>query len=250
VSTGPVVDTPSALEFQREIMERISPEGLRAIAVDLQYKSAALGGLLSGDPAELDRAGLREVLRWVFATRRRADEIIDLVGERPLGKAIGGLVNGTEAVSERIDRFDAALRSHGLEAASNRAVFDLPGELLHFTEPDRYWLWTRWIWDPATGTGALGLLTTDGLDLDKLAGKGATYLTVGRATAFVDETGKAAGFTAFGPGLFGVDVLLAAVYGIYMYTVLQMRMTREFNRVLPPLPELVRRLLGVGHLEA
>jgi hypothetical protein len=28
-----------------------------------------------------------------------------------------------------------------------------------------------------------------------------------------------------------------------------MRMTREFNRVIPPLPDLVRRLLGVYHLE-
>jgi hypothetical protein len=28
-----------------------------------------------------------------------------------------------------------------------------------------------------------------------------------------------------------------------------MRMTREFNRVIPPLPDVVRRLLGVYHLE-
>jgi hypothetical protein len=28
-----------------------------------------------------------------------------------------------------------------------------------------------------------------------------------------------------------------------------MRMTREFNRLVPPLPDLVRRLLGVYHLE-
>jgi hypothetical protein len=127
--------------------------------------------------------------------------------------------------------------------------FDLPSELLHFTEPDRYWLWTRWIWDPATRTGALGLVTTDDWDLSAGASMGAMYLTIGRVTAFVDETGKAAGFTAVGPGLFGVDVLLAAVYGVYMHTVLQMRLTREFNRVIPPLADLVRRLLGVYHLE-
>ena len=34
-----------------------------------------------------------------------------------------------------------------------------------------------------------------------------------------------------------------------MYTVLRMRMTREFNKLLPPLPDLIRRLLGVNHLE-
>jgi hypothetical protein len=66
--------------------------------------------------------------------------------------------------------------------------------------------------------------------------------------AFVEETGKAAGFTTVGPGLFGADVFLAAVYAVTMYTVLRMRMTREFNRVVPPLPDLVRRLLGVYHV--
>ena len=57
-------------------------------------------------------------------------------------------------------------------------------------------------------------------------------------------------YTAAGPGLLGTDVFLAAVYGIYMYTVQRMRMTREFNKLLPPLPDLIRRLLGVYHLEA
>jgi hypothetical protein len=105
------------------------------------------------------------------------------------------------------------------------------------------------MWDPDARTGALALVTTDDVDLSAGATRGAVYLTVGRAMAFVDETGKAAGFTTAGPGLFGTDVLLAAVYGVYMYTILRMRMTREFNRVVPPLPQLVRRLLGVYHLE-
>jgi hypothetical protein len=30
-----------------------------------------------------------------------------------------------------------------------------------------------------------------------------------------------------------------------MYTVLRLRMTQEFNRIVPELPDLVRRLLGV-----
>jgi hypothetical protein len=62
--------------------------------------------------------------------------------------------------------------------------------------------------------------------------------------AFVPSTGRVAGFTNFAPR-FGVDVFLAAVYGIYMYTVLRMRMTQEFNKVVPELPDLIRRLLGV-----
>jgi hypothetical protein len=247
--SGPVVDTASALEFQREITNRITESELGAIAGELSVKSATLRELLGDDPAGLDRARLRQVLRCVFATRRRADAVLDLVGTRPLAAAVGELLGSSEAVADRIDRFDVALRELGTEPRLAGCRFDLPFELLHFTEPDRYWLWTRWIFEPQARTGALALLTTEDVDLGAGATKGAVYLSVGRAMAFVDETGKAAGFTAAGPGLFGVDVLLAAVYGIYMYTVFQMRMTREFTRVIPPLADLVRRLLGVYHLE-
>jgi len=247
--TGPVVDTSSALEFQREIMDRISEAELQDIAADLDRKSVALQDLLSGEPSLLDRAALRQVLRWVFATRRRADQILDSMGPQPLATAIAGLLVADDPVADRIDRFDDALTGHAAVTALAGSGFDLPAELLHFTSPDRYWLWTRWMWDPDARTGALALVTTDDVDLSAGTTRGALYLTVGRAMAFVDETGKAAGFTAAGPGLFGADVFLAAIYGIYMYTILRMRMTREFNRVVPPLAILVRHLLGVCHLE-
>jgi hypothetical protein len=240
---GPVVDTPSAQEFQREILGRITAGELQAIAADLERKSLVLRDQLLPGPGGLDRAALRRVLRLSFATRRQADRILDEVGPGRLGAAIGDLLAGPADLAERFDRFSALL------AGYPGAAFDLPSELLHFCYPDRYWLWTRWLWDPRTETGALGLVTTDDVDLTEGTSKGAVYLTVGRAIAFVDETGKAAGFTAAGPGLFGTDVFLAAVYGIYMYTVLRMRMTREFNRLVPALPDLIRRLLGVYHLE-
>jgi hypothetical protein len=240
---GPGVDTASAQEFQREIAGRVSADELAAIAADLGRKSQALRDLLVPGAARLDRAALRQALRWVFAARRHADEILDAVGPQRLGAAIEDLLGPGEPLAVRFDRFDAILA--GLPGPG----FDLPGELLHFTSPGQHWLWTRWLWNPDTGTGALPLVTSDDLDLTGGATRGEVYLTVGRATAFVDETGKAAGFTVAGPGLFGTDVFLAAVYGTYMYTVLQMRMTREFNKLLPPLPDLIRRLLGVYHLK-
>ena len=109
------------------------------------------------------------------------------------------------------------------------------------------------MWDPRTETGALPLVTMDDVALGGEL-RGQVYLQVGEAVAFVDETGKASGFTALGGGgsggPFGIDVYLAAVYGVYMYTVLRMRMTQEFNRLVPELPDLVRRLLGVYYREA
>jgi hypothetical protein len=243
IAGGPGVDTPSAQEFQREILSRISAGELAAIAADLDRKSRALQELLVPDAKRLDPAALRQVLRWVFTVRRHADQVLDTVGPGRLGTAIADLLDPAGELAARFDRFDEAL------AGVPGLGFDLPGELLHFTFPGQYWLWTRWLWDPRTETGALALVTTDDLDLTDGATRGEIYLNVGRASAFVDETGKAAGFTGAGPGLFGTDVFLAAVYGVYMNTILGMRMTREFNRLVPPLPELIRRLLGVYHLE-
>ena len=244
---GPVVDTQSAQEFRREILDQITAAELQGIAAGLERKSRAMRDLLQPGTRP-DRAALRQVLRLVFAARRRADQILDTVGSDRLGAAVTDLLGRDDDLTARFDRFDAVLS--GLPAPA----FDLPGELLHFTHPGQYWLWTRWIWDPGPRTGALGLVTTDDtvFSLSGLAAgasRGEVYLTIGRATAFVDETGKAAGFTSAGPGLLGTDVYFAAVYAVYMYTVLRMRMTEEFNRLLPPLPALVRRLLGVYHLE-
>jgi hypothetical protein len=239
---GPVVDTQSAQEFRREILDRITAAELQGIAAGLERKSLAMRNLLQPGTRP-DRAALRQVLRLVFATRRRADQILEVVGPDRLGAAITDLLGPGDDLAARFDRFDAVLSGLPVPA------LDLPGELLHFTYPGQYWLWTRWIWDPGTRTGALGLVTTD-VDLAAGATRGEVYLTIGRATAFVDETGKAAGFTDAAPGLFGTDMFLAAVYGVYLYTVLRMRMTREFNQLVPQLPDLIRRLLGIYYQEA
>ena len=127
-------------------------------------------------------------------------------------------MHGQGGIAMRYDRFAELLDPLPAIAA------DLPGELLHFLDPGRYWLWTRWMWDPDAGTGALALVTMDDTDLDPAeAGADAARRTSPSAgpMAFVEETGKAAGFTDLGPGLFGTDVFLAAVYGVYMQTVLR-----------------------------
>lgn len=248
---GQVVDTPAAEEFMGEVLARVSDADLADIAEACRAKSDGFAALLAdGRAASLDRTDLRRVLRSVFSTRRRADQIIEAVGADRLVAAVDALLREDRPLAERVETFDAVLADFPDQG------FDLPGELLHFTYPDRYWLWTRWMWDPRIETGSLPLVTTEEFDLVG-DGRGETYLRVGEAVAFVNETGRAAGFTAIGAdGLangadvfaidaFAIDVFLASVYAIYLYTVLRMRMTQEFNKIVPELPDLVRRLLGV-----
>ena len=237
---GQVVDTQSAEEFMRETLENVTRDELTTIAALLDVKSAGLAALIGtpGAARGLARPDLRRVLRSVFATRRKSDAILDGVGPERFGAAVDDLLHGPGVVTDRFAAFDAVLADFPEQG------FDLPSELLHFTAPDRWWLWTRWMWDPRAGTGALPLVTVEDFDWDA-PNRAEGYLRVGEAMAFVNETGKAVGFTDLGQGVFGADVFLACVYAVYMYTVLRLRMTQEFNRIVPELPDLVRRLLGV-----
>ncbi len=239
VAEGQVVDTETAQEFMRQALEMLQLPEMEGIAQELEGKSRRFQTVLG----ELDEQRLHGLLRTIFTTRRHTAEIISSVGAEPLIREITALVHGGDPISRRIDRFDGELRA--LEAAVRR---DILGEVLHFFAPDRYWLWTRWMWDPQLRTGALPLVTMQDFDLQG-ATSGEIYLKVGTAIAFVNETGRAVGFTRYGSEAFGIDVYLACVYGIYLYTITRLRMTQEFNKVIPPLPQLVRRLLGVHRME-
>lgn len=238
---GQVVDTPSAQEFMREAMEKITLEELDAIERQVAAKSAMFQDALAPDRiAGLSDAELQPVLHAIFAIRRKIKEL-----EIPdLRERITELIYGDVDLAARFQSFCDALPQ-----LETNVRYDFASELLHYTRPDDYWLWTRWMWDPETETGSLRLVTMDDFDLHapKLA---ETYLRVGEAIAFVNETGQAAGFTRIGDRTFGADVFLACVYAVYTYTVLRLRMTNEFNKVMPELPEMARRLLGVWDKKA
>ncbi|MDH4141612.1 MAG: hypothetical protein OEV61_03285 [Chloroflexota bacterium] len=234
------VDVPSAVEFMREALVKISEDDIGRVADLLARKREDLAPLLAeGSLAAADAEAVRPILARVFATRRRSDDLLVAVGAPAMARAISALVHGPGRIESRFAAFDLALA--GIEAPVRR---DLAGECLHFSDPARYWLWSRWMWDPATGTGALPLVMVDDFDLTG-EDPGAVYLRVGAATSAVIATARDLGFQRMGASPFAVDVYLAAIYGIYMYTVTRLRMTQEFNRVIPQLPELVRRLLGV-----
>lgn len=241
MSGGQIIDTEAARDFMAEALAKIEEADLVAIVGELESKGRVFKALLAPErlAAGLSAAELRRLLRSVFATRRQADAILAVPGapER-LAAALRELLGGSIPVAARLDAFCLSAR---LEP-SFRAT-DLASECLHFTDPERYWMWTRWMWDPVAGTGALPLVTMEGYEFDA-ATPGETYLRVGQASAFVASTVEAAGLTSRARGPFAVDVFLVAVYAVYAYTVLRMRMTQEFNQVVPGLPELSRRLLG------
>jgi hypothetical protein len=267
---GQPVDMAAAQEFMQATLAKIEREELHAVEAELQEKGRRMQALVNPDtlPTLTEDQPYR-LLRTVFATRRRAREILAEVGTAELKAAIHQLLYSSAPVEVRFQQFvdvmtgffgdvrvlrpkksaDSRARQSAEEAALKENIFcDLGSELLHFTNPGDYWLWTRWIWDPKAGTGAMPLVTLEECDLHGRT-VGETYLKLGVAMAFVKATGEAAGFSKLGNGPYGLDVFLACVYVVYMYTTLRMRMTQEFNKVVPQMPELIRRILGVWRME-
>lgn len=244
-SAGQVVDTETAREFMQETLARISDAEVRAVAQELERKHEGFARRLSdGRGAHLEASDIHVLLRSIFATRRRIAGFEASLSLDWWRGAILELLEGSTSLPQRFRTFVDALP----ETLDLRVRRDLASELLHFSDPDRYWLWTRWMWEPEARTGALPLVVTSAFVLDA-ADPGDTYLRIGEAVVFVQQTAEAAGLQRGVRGIFGTDVYLACVYGVYLYTVLRLRMTQEFNKVIPALPELIRRLLGTYRLE-
>lgn len=241
--TGQVADTPAMREFLSEVLEKTDREQCAAIADACATKSTLVQSAL-GRGAAISPANARWFLHSVFATRRRADSVLRVGAEQGgLGPMLTALCWGDAAPAQRVDEF-----VHGLRALNDEELAtDLAGEALHFTQPSTYWLCSRWLWSPAHRTGSLALVTT-GADLNG-ATAGETYEKVGTALMMVRASGDAAGLLRLGPEPWNLDVMLACIYCVYLYTVTRLRMTREFNQIIPPLPELARRLLGLHRLE-
>jgi len=237
------VDSEAALEFMKEATKLATATELEDIGHRLELKRERLAELLAPEALSgLDEAGLKRLLAVVFSLRRKGGRLLRANGLDVLRAELAALLYGDGAVAARLERFVG--RVEGLEQAM---ILALATECLHFTAPQRHWLWTNWIWNPESGSGALRLVTRDEVDLGA-ATLAQSYLNVGRATALVTAQGRADGWTWTGRGLFGTDVFLACVYAVYMYTVFRVRLSQEFNRILPELPELVQRVLGVRHL--
>ena len=252
---GQVVDTDTAKEFMKETLAVVDVDELAKICAEVEAKSAWFRETLSrealsrealsqGAQPGLTRDAYHAVLRRIFSTRGKARQSLGAFELEDVRTWIGELLYGQGDLEQRFQGF-----VDRLDGLADNLRMDFASELLHFTDPERYWLWTRWMWDPKTRTGALPLVTTAAYDLGG-DHAGEIYMKVGRAVAFVHEVGSAAGFQKISRSIFGTDVFLSCVYVIYAYTVLRMRMTQEFNKVMPGLPEFCRRLLGVHRKKA
>jgi hypothetical protein len=117
----------------------------------------------------------------------------------------------------------------------------------HVANPNAAW-WARWVYGPATDTGAL-LLLLDNPSLLRQSGVAQTYQEVQAAVEYLavllDSTQALRPLAT----VYRAPVTLAVVYAVYMFTMASWKLTEEFTQVLPPFPVVVRTLLGANRWE-
>jgi len=196
----------------------------------LFQKSLSKENLPSLGKEELDR-----ILEKVFSVRRKRQRLIEETGVENLKRAISDLLYGkASSWEERVENFVKYIKG-----VDRKAARDLASELLHFTFPEEYVLWTSWIWDPESESGAVVFLKEEP---PKRHMYGETYEEFEQIYKQIQE--KLLDFGIKVKGYLFVDIFLAMIYATYVdyMTLSTMHSAKGF---FPPAGVMARRLLGV-----
>ncbi len=247
--TGP--DDPELQARLQEALAQVSAKDVVAIAGELAERREQLflhiwqssSGNWKTNFAEAG-TGLAEVMQAVTHTHANAKFLAGYFSPNNAG-ILAELVSGDQPAPIRIAMF-----VEKLSALDTRLALELATGILANLAPEDYWLWTRWLWDPTSGTGILPLLagSVHNLVATSIA---EGYARVGAVTAMSIKFAEGTGLWT--PDLtaearqapFANSAFLACAYSIYMYGSTGWRLSREFNDLLPSLPNMARRLLGL-----
>lgn len=239
--TGP--DDPELQATLQEALGQVAPEDVIAIADELAERHTRLFLGLQTDSASL-ASSFADIASAVAHTKANARTITNYFAQGDFA-LFDPLLRGDAPAAVRVATF-----VEKLSALDTRLALELATGLLHNAFPSQHWLWTRWLWDPTVGTGILPLLagSIHNLVADNLADG---YVRVGAVTAMSVKFGEGTGL--FTPALtddpkrapFANSAFLACAYSVYLYGTTSWRLSREFNGLLPTLPNMARRLLGL-----
>jgi len=239
--TGP--DDPELEKALNAATEQVTPDDVIAIADELAERHARLFLKLKADPSQIASA-FADIASAVTHTKANARTLVNQFNHGDF-KLLEELWQGESPTPLRVATF-----VEKLNALDTRLALELASGLLHNTSPKDNWLWTRWLWDPTTGTGILPLLagSTHNLLSENLADG---YARVGSVSAMSIKFGEGTGLwsdeltSSQARAPFANSAFLACAYCVYLYGTTSWRLSGEFNNLLPSLPNMARKLLGL-----
>ena len=214
--------------------------GVEAYVEALKAKSALFRGSLE---KELTLKDFRAMCAHMATVRRRIGGHAQGEAFASVKRRVEELLSGTDSVDARIGRFCAGFP----DDREHRWVRDLAAELLHYADPERHPLMTRWVWDAHTNTGVLREIW-HGDDIDHM-----TIDVPDDYATFVGLRQELAQYLAangvYRDVLFYIDVLLAQVYAGYIGERGSSYLRADFATPEDPMLH-VRRILGLDGVNA
>lgn len=216
--------------------------GLPHFVEALQKKQQLFSSLLEREKlSELDSEKLDALLELVFTARRRIPNLMQDVALDQVQQRIDGLLFGEGDINHRIGRFAGCWSD--ADGKQQRALWDFAAEILHFRDPERYPLMSRWVWDENTLSGAVRELIrgTDTLREIPLTNDAGVFQAVREWIG-----GVLTEYGLYRDLHFIVDLVLARAYADYSTAISSHMgmMQAEFGAKNDPL-EMVVKLLGI-----
>jgi hypothetical protein len=216
--------------------------GVEAYVNAVQIKSALFRDALSAD---LTPSAFRALCAHMATVRRRIGSYAEPDRFDEIRPKIEMLLKGTDTASTdvRVAEFCGAFP----DDRDHRWVRDLAAELLHYADPERYPLMTRWVWDLRANTGVLREIW-HGEDVDhvrlEVPDSYDTFVQLRQELAqYLSANG------VYRDQLFYVDVLCAQVYAGYIGERGGAYLRADFATAEDPMLH-TRRILGLDGVNA
>jgi hypothetical protein len=224
--------------------------GLEAYMASLQAKQQLFASLLG--PGEIDTLSLEKLealLETVFTARRRVYPTLEAMGNAAAVQSAKDLLYGEGELQERMQAFVDALpiapgddkESQKSAVKTRRAAFDFAAEMLHFNDPVRYPLMTRWVWDQNTVSGALREFIRGNDHMAEIPLGNSPEMFEGTRQWLAGQVGE--------QGIYKdvplwIDLVLAEAYAAYFRSMAEGVLSADFGRSGGP-EEHVKKFLGI-----
>ena len=220
--------------------------GIERYVHALNLKSSLFkDALADGKAKSLSLEAFMGLCAFMSSVRRRVSPYLDSKGFAKLQNPIAALLDNL-ADTGRTDRRIADFCAAFPDDRPHRFVRDLAAELLHFTDPERYPLMCRWVWDAGTNTGALREMWF-GDDADHMIISAPdsyeTFLVLRQELSeFLTRQG------VYRDVVFYADLVCAQVYSHYICAQGGSYLRTDFSSPQDPM-QYTRRLLGLDGVE-
>jgi hypothetical protein len=223
--------------------------GIEGYLAALGAKQHAYAALIERSGGGLTLDDFESLLDLVFTARRRVFPALGALGAAQVTARVSELLWGNAPLAQRMQGFvDAMPGAAGMDRDSiraaakvRRAAWDFAAELVHFGDPEKYPLMSRWVWDQGTQSGALRefIRGSDGVMEIPVANSPESFEGARKWLAErIAEEG------VYRDVHFWTDLVQAQAYTTYFRSVTEGGLGADFGRGTPA-HEQVKKLLGI-----